>query len=123
MNTEKSVGWVTASAMFVIALFGWGFLAGSYTGATSRRISQMSVEELSNIERRGLVQARRDGKLYFVANAIKQLPNFATVMSWHFSNRVWLPITILGLEILAAGGGYAMKRVERELSKPLHRTR
>lgn len=123
MKSEKSVGWVMVSAMVLIALFGWGFLAGSYTGATSRRISQMSVEELSHVEARGLVQARRDGKLYFVANAIKQLPNFATVMSWHFSNCFWLPITILLLEMLALGGGYAMKRVEQELSKPLHRTR
>jgi hypothetical protein len=32
-ESEKSVTWVIAAVMLTIAVFGWGFLAGSYTGA------------------------------------------------------------------------------------------
>lgn len=40
------------------------------------------------------------------------------VISWHLSNRIWLPILIVLLEVGAAGGGVFMKRLEQNLSKP-----
>lgn len=115
-DSEKSVGWVVGVAMLAIAVFGWGFLAGSYASAHAEKLSEMSQDEREALDS-GLPTTRRARGRFF-ENAIDQLPNFVTVVSWNFSNRVWLPIVIIMSEALAVFGGIKMKSLESELSKP-----
>jgi hypothetical protein len=44
-------------------------------------------------------------------------------VAWHFSNRIWLPIILIVLEVLALLGGIKMKSLEKELSQPSRRKR
>lgn len=122
-ESGKSLNWIIAVLMIAIATFGWGFLAGSYTGSQSSGLSGMTAEERQNMDVRGLGEARREAKGAFVANAIAQLPNLPSVISWHFSNRIWLPILILLLEVGALVGGFGMKRLEKQLEQPKSRRR
>ncbi len=122
-ESEKSVTWVIAAVMLTIAVFGWGFLAGSYTGAHAPKMSEMSEEEREDLESRGLGSARRASKGRFIANAFEQLPNLPSVVAWHFLNRIWLPIILIVLEVLALLGGIKMKSLEKELSQPSRRKR
>ena len=117
-ESEKSVTWVIAAVMIAIAVFGWGFLAGSYAGAHAQKMSELSEDELQDIDARGPAAARRAAKGRFIGNAIEQLPNLPAVISWHFSNRIWLPLLIFILEVLAFVGGIKMRSLEKELSKP-----
>lgn len=118
---EASLGWVVGALAVVVALFGWGFLAGSYAGAHATPMSEMSQEELGELKSRGPVRAIRASKTAFISNAIEQLPNMVSVIGWHFTNRVWLPIVILLAELGVLGGGIVMKKVESNLSQPARR--
>ncbi len=122
-ESEKSLNWVIGAVMVLIAAFGWGFLAGSYSGAQRTGISEMSAGELQSLDTRGLGEARREAKGAFIANAIDQLPNMPAVISWHFSNRIWLPILILMLEVGVVLGGIGAKRLEKQLEQPKSRRR
>ena len=122
-DDEKSLTWIVVMVMIGIAVFGWGFLAGSYAGAHSPKLSEMSAVELENIDARSPRSARRGAVAAFVGNAIEQLPNLPAVISWHLTNRVWLPIMIVVLEAAALIGAYAMKKVESALEKPKQRRR
>lgn len=115
---NKSVVWVIATVMVLIAGFGWGFMAGSYVGANSTPLSELSEAEREDINTRTPRRAIRGGMGYFIGNAIGQLPNMPAVISWHLSNRIWLPALIVLLEVGAAIGGWKMKQLEQELSKP-----
>lgn len=115
---DKSLTWVVAMVMIAIALFGWGFLAGSYAGAHAPNMSEMTAEELKDLGDRTPERSRRGALEAFIGNALEQLPNFPTVISWHMSNRAWLPITIVVLEVGAVLGGFVLKRVEKALEAP-----
>lgn len=120
---EKSLTWIVVMVMIGIALFGWGFLAGSYAGAHGPKLSEMSAEDITDIDSRSPGRAKRGAVVAFVGNALEQLPNLPAVISWHMSNRIWLPIIILVLEVGALFGAYAMKKVENALEKPKQRRR
>lgn len=111
---EKSLTWVVATLMATIAVLGWGFLAGSYEGANPSRDHWNDFDRPSSGRGRG-------GLALFAANAVEQLPNLPAVLSWHFSNRIWLPIVILILEGVALGGGIALHRAGDQLGKPKRR--
>ena len=115
---EKSVTWVTAALIVAIAAVGWGFLAGSYTGAHAATISEMTGDGLEEFDSPGTVQLRRVAERNFVSNAIDQLPNMSAVIGWNFRNRIWLPLTFVVLEVVAIVLGVKMKLLERELRKP-----
>jgi hypothetical protein len=109
--------------MIGIAAFGWGFLAGSYAGAHSPELSQMSIDKPERVSRRSPQRLRTEATLDFLGHAIEQLPNLPVVISWHFKNRIWLPILIIVLEVGALLGAYGMKKVEKELEAPNRRRR
>lgn len=119
----KSLTWIVVMVMLGIAVFGWGFLAGSYAGAHSPKLSEMSADETEDVDTRSLRSARRGAVAAFVGNGLEQLPNLPAVIAWHMSNRIWLPILILVLEVGAVIGAYAMKKVENSLEKPKQRRR
>lgn len=115
---EKSIAWIVVSAAMLVAVFGWGFLAGSYAGAHAKPMSEMSEDELETLELRRLLMARRTGPAVFLENTIDQLPNFVSVLLWHFAHRIWLPI-LIGLAMAGVvGGSFALKKVEQNLSQP-----
>lgn len=97
--------------MVAIAVFGWGFLAASYDGAHAPPLNERDPQE---------IRFRR-ARSHFIANAVEQLPNLPTVITWHLSNRIWLPLLLLGLEVAAVAGGFVLKRVEKELDQPTRR--
>lgn len=120
-ENEASLGWVVGALAVVVALFGWGFLAGSYAGSQATPMSEMSSEELKELNTRTPLRAKRASMAMFVTNAIEQLPNMGSVISWHFTNRIWLPILILVAELGVLGGGIIMKKVESSLAQPARR--
>jgi hypothetical protein len=54
----------------------------------------------------------------FIVTSITQIPKFFTIISWHISNRIWLPILFIVLEAAVLAGGYGLKKLEENLSKP-----
>ena len=125
---EKSITWIVTAVMVVIALFGWGFLAGSYDGAHAEVLDELpaDVQRDSNIRltrRPSVVTVAVAAAIKFTYTALAQMPNLPSVIAWHFSNRVWLPLTIVLLEVLAFLGGFSLKYLESQLSQPYHRNR
>ncbi len=120
-ENEASLGWVVGGLAVVVALFGWGFLAGSYVGAHATPMSEMSSEELKELNTLTPLRAKRASMSTFVTNAVEQLPNIGSVIGWHFTNRIWLPILILVAELGVLGGGIIMKKVESNLAQPTRR--
>jgi len=117
-DSEKSITWVVAALMIAVAVLGWGFLAGSYVGAHTPKLSEASPDQLSGSDAPRPLRLKRQVKVQFIGNALAQLPNLPSVIAWHFSNRIWLPITILVLEGLVLAGSFKMKSLEKELTKP-----
>ena len=122
-NGEKSLIWIVAAAGLFVAVLGWGFLAGSYAGAHSTALSEMSEEEVEALEQDHNPGSRRGAVSAFVGNSIEQLPNLPSVVSWHFSNRIWLPILIALAMLGVVGGGFALKKVEQSLQSPASKRR
>ena len=91
---EKSIRWVVTMLMLAIALAGWCFAAAFYF--------QSGSDEGGN-------------ETHFFVNAIIQIPNAASVISFTFRERFWLVIVVLVLEALALGFGAIAKKVEKDL--------
>ena len=111
-DDSKSIRWVVTAAMIFVAYLAWGFMAGSY--AESSHVGGVIIG------RRGLIAASTMllSAIYsFVATSIWELPNFFSVISWHFSNRIWLPILFILLEVAIVFGGVGLQRLEDNLSK------
>lgn len=118
---EKSVTWILVASVVFVVVVGWGFLAGSYAGANATPMSEMSEEELQDLDGGGLRHSKRSAVAAFVTNSIEQLPNLPTVVSWHFANRLWLPILIMIALVGVVVGWVVLKRVEQNLNQPRHR--
>ena len=119
---EKSITWVVAGVMIVIAVVGWGCMASSYASTQSSAAISDQPETLDlppRIPRKGaaLVLAAV-GILTFLYTAIEQLPNFPWVIGWHLSERIALPLGILVLEGLALLAGLFLKSLEKKLAQP-----
>jgi hypothetical protein len=91
---NKSVGWVAGMLALGVAYFGWGFLAADYF--------QNDPTETH-------------GKTDFWVNTIAQLPNFPSVMSHAFQNRLWLVVLIVVGEVGVFVLWGVMRKLEREL--------
>ena len=115
-DDRKSVTWVVVMVIIFIAVFGWLVLADSYALACGQSIKFFSP----TIYSRNSLGAQI-GRV--VGNGLVQLPNLPAVISWHMSNRIWLPIMIVVLEGAALIGGCAMKKVESALKNPKQRRR
>lgn len=119
-ETEKSVTWVVAMVMLLIAAFGWAFMAAGYAHHQEGwRTGGAEATDGPMVPRRAGRAALAD----FFGNALQQIPNVFAVVSFSFTNQIWLPILILVLEVLAVIGGYQMQRLEESLNGPPGRRR
>jgi len=119
MNEGKSVNWVIAASMIVIALFGWGYMAGVYaTDVEEFRPDVPQGTDYRGRRRISAIGAAVSGIYHFVKNGMQQIPNAPAVISYNFSHKLWLPITIGIFELAAIGGGFGMKRLEQNLNAP-----
>lgn len=121
---EKSISWIVAVSMVVVAIVGWGVLASSHVGAHAPLLSDGTFETSGEIvvpRRPGLALAIA-GLIAFLWTALVQLPNFVSVISYHLTNRVWLPIAIIAVEVLVFCSGFGLKLLEKQLEQP-YRTR
>jgi hypothetical protein len=123
---NQSILWVMGMLMLAILALGWGVMANSYVQAQEPSFSEAAEQGIEREGSGGILPptargAARRSMAEFVTNAIGQLNNLGTVVMWHFSNRVWIPIVILVLEVAAVCGAVALKRVEVALAKPKRR--
>jgi hypothetical protein len=119
-ESEKSVTWVVIMVMAFIASLGWAFMAAGY--AHSEEGWRNGGAEATD----GPLMPRRAGRAAlsdFFGNALQQIPNCIAVFGFTFTNRIWLPITIIVLEVLAVFGGYKMKQLEESLNDSSSRRR
>jgi hypothetical protein len=120
-DSDKSITWIVTAVMIVIAVFGWGFLAGSYVGAhpVERKI-QVPTANVSDIRvgRESVITVGIAASAVFIYTAVTQLPNFFTVILWHLTDRIWLLVLLLLLEVLAVAGGWSLRQLEQQLAKP-----
>lgn len=111
-SENKSIRWTVTVAMIFAAYIGWGMMAGSY--AANSHVAGVVVG------RRGPIAAvtMLISAIYsFVATSVAEIPNCFTVLSWHLSNRIWLPIVFLLVEVGIVFGGIGLSRLEENLSK------
>lgn len=123
---DKSVGWVITMAMILIGYIGWGLMAGYYASHVEGFGSEDVMTPSGRYMVRGELQARAAGSLIigvlaFIGNSFKQIPNLFSVLGFCFKNVPAMPITIMALEGLTFLGGFWMKKVDNELSKPAQR--
>ena len=114
--------------MLLIKWFRMGRLAGSYSGANDPktivgRMNDSSDDDFRIRRRPSVIGVAIAAAYLFVTTSLEQLPNFPTVISWHFSNRLWLPMLIVVLEVLALAGGFGLKSLEKHLAQPYKRRR
>ncbi len=120
MSSEgKSIRWIVIASVILVAYLGWGFMAGSY--AENSHVGGVIVVSTRGSLSGGSMML--SAVFSFVATSVMELPNFFRVISWHFSNRIWLPIVFIILEVLVVAGGYGLKKLEEQLESPRNRRR
>lgn len=90
----KSIGWVAGMLALLVTYFGWGFMAADYFQHADPNAS---------------------AKTGFWANSIAQLPNFGSVISHAFQNRLWLVGIIVFAELFVLVLWVVLKKVEKDL--------
>ncbi len=109
---RQSVNWVIAMVMIVIAVVGWGFMAAGYAHHAGWQSS--AADPL----RRASRYTNKAAIAQFLIIAITQIPNAVDVVGFNVTHRIWLPLGIIVVELLALLGGYGMKQVEKSLNEP-----
>ena len=98
----KSITWIVTASVILVAYLGWGFMAGSYAGSSGGAIHFGPSSRISAV-------------YSFVITSITQLPSFFSVIGWHLSNRIWLPLLFVILEVAVIAGGVGLNRLEQSL--------
>ena len=110
----RSITWVVKISVILVAYLGWGFMAGSYAGTLGGGAVIIRPDNVGSLRYRAL-DVLGSAVLSFVITSIMQLPSFFSVIGWHFSNRIWLPILFVTLEVAVIAGGFGLKRLEQSL--------
>jgi uncharacterized membrane protein YhdT len=116
----KSLRWIVTASLVLIVVIGWGSLASSYAGAVEGTLPTVGSSGRMTVRGRGVAMLI-SATITFLWNAVAQLPNFFSVISWHCSNRVWLPILFIVLGLAVVAGAWGLKKLEDNLSKPGYR--
>ncbi|HCO26171.1 MAG: hypothetical protein CME31_21250 [Gimesia sp.] len=107
--------------MLAIAAFGWAFAAAAY--AHEKEGWRQESSNLTETDRYGVQYDKRFEEAGnfrrqfraswkdFIWNAIRQIPNAVSVISFNFQHRLWLVILFAVLEGGAVGLGYIMEKV------------
>lgn len=98
----KSITWIVTASVILVAYLGWGFMAGSYAGSSGGAVNFGPSLRMSAV-------------YSFVITSITQLPSFFSVIGWHLSHRIWIPILFVILEVAVIAGGVGLNRVEQSL--------
>lgn len=108
--------------MLAIAAFGWAFAAAAYahdvegwrqesTNLTAP--DEDGIQYDQRFEQGGeLRRQSRASWMDFIWNAVRQVPNVISVISFNFQHRLWLVILFACLEGGALGLGYAMSKID-----------
>jgi hypothetical protein len=115
---HKSIGWVVVASAILVALFGWGFMAGVY----ANDVEGYRVQGVREGYRRPRVNVV-GGLAAFVWTGIREIPNAPSVLSYIFTKRLWMPITVLVVEGGVLAAGFGMKKLEKSLEGPPRRRR
>ena len=113
-GSEKSIGWVITMVMILIGVVGWCFLASFYIidGEATSSI-EVAPRRPSGFASAGVVQ--------FLLNGVTQLPNIVSVLTYGFTKKLWLLITVGVLEVLAIISGRQMKKLENAVDSTRRR--
>ncbi|GAB5439726.1 MAG: hypothetical protein Fues2KO_00750 [Fuerstiella sp.] len=114
----KSISWIVGASLALVAYLGWGVMAGAWAG--------LEVEAIDMAAGTGRVRTARgftfalmfSAVANFVIISVTELPDFSSVMAWHFTERIWVPILIFLLMGAVLGGGIALMRLEKTLAGP-----
>ena len=98
----------------LIAAMGVHFLVGSWKGAHVRDWDAAYANLERAYDSDDLESLDRAVDEAYSSDAFEQAPGLATVISWHFSNRIWLPCLFIGLELVVMGLGVWMWILERD---------
>lgn len=110
---------VVALMMVVIALFGWCFMAAQYAHAVEgKRAGAVIVSANMRVSRGAGLAMMVTSVLELFSTGVQQLPNLPAVIGFNLRHRLWLPITIVVVELLAAGAGVGLKHIEQKLEDP-----
>ncbi|MEZ6124039.1 MAG: hypothetical protein R3C49_12815 [Planctomycetaceae bacterium] len=118
----KSLKWIATASMIFVAIVGWGLMACSYD--TAMELEAQETEE--SFQEAGPVSVRRmrgqgaamavTAVVMFAYNSVAWLPQLFTVIGWHFSHRLWLPIAVVVVEGLVLGGVFGLQKLEDNLN-------
>ncbi len=111
----KSIQWIVVVAMIFVAYLGWGFMAGSYADIGREALSMAGRPRSVRTGRGFGIALLVSAVVTFVGHSISEIPNFFSVISYHLSNRIWLPIIFLVLEALILAGGWGLMVLEKKL--------
>jgi len=117
-NEGKSIRWVVIVAMILVAYVAWGCLAAAYAGRDGNTgVMGMGGGRLRS---RGIMMMISLA-LSFLVTSVTQIPNVFSVISWNFSNRLWLPVLFIVVEICIGVGGIGLQKLENNLAQPTGR--
>ncbi|MCA9092636.1 MAG: hypothetical protein KDA68_04065 [Planctomycetaceae bacterium] len=111
---------VVVLMMIVVGVFGWCFMAKQYSNELKARENEGRPEQIPlavTRRRRGLgmmIGAIVD----LTVTGITQIPNLEGVLSFNFTKRLWLPVSVIVVEGLLVGVGFGLKHVEEQLEDP-----
>ncbi len=112
----KSIRWVVIMSMIFVAYVAWGCPASSWAGSEG----DGSFVVIGRGRSRGILMLV-SAIVSFLVTSVAELPNLVTVISWNFTNRLWLPILFIVLEACILAGGFGLQQLENNLAKPAGR--
>lgn len=117
---DKSITWIVAGVMIVVAVFGWGCLASAYAGAHAPVVDDDDEVGMPRMRvgRGAAIVMAFVAILTFLYHSISEIPNLPWVIGWSLSNRFGLVLGILLVELLVIGGGLGLKSLEKKLAEP-----
>lgn len=115
-----SVRNVTILVMIVVLYFGWGTAAVRYR--QSKELWRPGGEEIQELSTQRLTRSRGVAAMGaslvgFTLNSVQQVPRVFSVAAYTFRRQIQIPILVVLIEGLVAGGGYAMWRMEQHMEK------
>ena len=127
----KSIRWIVIASMLLVAYIGWGMMAQAWatTGPGAEEGLAAADGLLVDPDRPPTVRSSRSFGLAllvaavfnFVVTSVSEIPNVFAILQWHLTERLWVLVLIVLVEVLVAAGGYGLQMLEKKLETPGHR--